>query len=306
MSTVTESAMTGSVTTESAATKRVEARREPQMLVSRQVFSEGTVVDCAGVEIGGDAVVFIAGPCAVEGLEMLRNTAHAAKAAGAVMLRGGAFKPRTSPYSFQGLGLEALNYLARAREETGLPIVTEVMSPGDVEAVASRADMLQIGARNMQNFELLREAGRQRKPVLLKRGHMASVDEWLQSAEYILAYGNRQVVLCERGIRTFETRTRFTLDISAVPLVKSLTHLPVLVDPSHGTGKRDLVLPMAMAAVAAGADGVMVEAHPDPDRALSDGAQSLRLTDLPAVFAGIEKAAQAVGRPMHRGRGCAR
>jgi len=273
---------------------------EPYKLVSRKVRSTPTIVDCSGIKVGGREVVVIAGPCSVENLSMTQETAHAARAGGAAMLRGGAFKPRSSPYSFQGLGLEGLEILAQVRRETHLPVVTEVMAPEQVEMVASHADMLQIGARNMQNFNLLQEVGRQRKPVMLKRGMMASVDEWLQAAEYVLAYGNMQVVLCERGIRTFETQTRFTLDLSAVPVVKRLTHLPVIVDPCHGTGRRELVLPMAMAAVAAGADGIIIEAHPDPERALSDGPQSLRLEQIAPLSAALSQIAAVIGRSIHK------
>ncbi len=269
---------------------------EPYKLASRKLKAESTVVDVSGVKIGGPGIVLIAGPCSVENLEMLRATALAARDAGARMLRGGAFKPRSSPYSFQGLGREALEMLAQVRGETGLPVVTEVMAPEQVELIEQYADMLQVGARNMQNFNLLQEVGRSRKPILLKRGMMSSLDEWLQAAEYILAYGNMQVVLCERGIRTFETYTRNTLDISAVPAVKRLSHLPVIVDPSHGTGKRALVIPMAMAAVAAGADGIIVEAHPDPDKAMSDGAQSLNLAQLRELSSQISNVAAAVNR----------
>jgi 3-deoxy-7-phosphoheptulonate synthase len=265
-------------------------------LASRDLKANSTVVEFNGIRIGGPDVVLIAGPCAVENIEMLRATAKAALQAGASMLRGGAFKPRSSPYSFQGLGREGLEILAQIRAETGLPVVTEVMAPEQVELVASYADMLQIGARNMQNFNLLQEVGKVRKPVLLKRGMMSSVDEWLQAAEYILTYGNMQVVLCERGIRTFESYTRNTLDLSAVPAMKSLSHLPVIVDPSHGTGRRDLVIPMAAAAIAAGADGVIVEAHPDPANALSDGPQSLRLDELKDLSARISRVAGALER----------
>ncbi|MCR4398778.1 MAG: 3-deoxy-7-phosphoheptulonate synthase [Firmicutes bacterium] len=272
---------------------------EPYKLAGRRLKTDPTVVEVGGVKIGGPEVVLMAGPCAVEGLEMLRATATAAREAGISVLRGGAFKPRTSPYSFQGLGREGLEFLARVRAEVGLPVVTEVMAPDQIELVADHADMLQIGARNMQNFNLLQEVGRSRKPVMLKRGMMSSVDEWLQAAEYVLAYGNTQVVLCERGIRTFETHTRNTLDISAIPTVKRLSHLPVIVDPSHGTGRRDLVIPMAMAAVAAGADGVMVEAHPNPEKALSDGAQSLDLAQLRELATQVGLVAEAVGRALH-------
>ncbi len=268
-------------------------------LTSSEVHTTRTVVSCAGIQIGGQDVVLILGPCSIESLSMLQETAAAARASGAVMLRGGAFKPRSSPFSFQGLGRRGLDHLAQVRSETGLPTVTEVTAPEQVELVAAHADMLQIGTRNMQNFALLREVGRQSKPVLLKRGMMSSVDEWLQAAEYIMASGNQQVVLCERGMRTFETRTRFTLDISAVPVVKKLSHLPVIVDPSHAAGRRDLVLPMSLAAIAAGADGVIVEAHPDPQAALCDGAQSLELCHLDQLHSSLSAVAQAVNRRMH-------
>lgn len=258
---------------------------QPFKLVSRDFRPEPTVVDVAGVKIGGGHFAVIAGPCSVENWELLSSAAAGVKAAGAHLLRGGAFKPRTSPYVFQGLGEEGLKLLARARQETGLPVVTEVMNVNQVELVASYADMLQIGARNMQNFDLLRAVGEVRKPVLLKRGMSATIKEWLMSAEYILAGGNYQVVLCERGIRTFETYTRNTLDLSAVPAVKELSHLPVVVDPSHGTGRRSLVQSMALAAVAAGADGLAIEVHPKPEEALSDGDQSL----LPEEFTELMK-----------------
>jgi 3-deoxy-7-phosphoheptulonate synthase len=271
---------------------------EPYKLASRKLKPQPSVVECNGVMIGGPEVVLIAGPCSVENLDMLRLTARAARDAGASMLRGGAFKPRTSPYSFQGLGREGLEMLAEVRSEFNLPVVTEVMAPEQVEMVSEYADMLQIGARNMQNFSLLQEVGRSKKPALLKRGMMSSIDEWLQAAEYILAYGNMQVVLCERGIRTFESYTRNTLDLSAVPAAKKFCHLPVIVDPSHGTGKRDLVIPMAMAAIAAGADGVIVEAHPDPDKALSDGAQSLDLSQLGILSTRLAGIARVLGRTM--------
>ncbi|HEV7396554.1 MAG TPA: 3-deoxy-7-phosphoheptulonate synthase [Pyrinomonadaceae bacterium] len=249
----------------------------PFKLVSRQLRQRRTVVTVGDVKIGeGDAVV-IAGPCSVESEEQLMVTARAVKTAGARMLRGGAYKPRTSPYDFQGLGLEALRLLSDARDETGLPIVTEVMSEADVEAVAEIADMLQVGARNMQNFSLLRKLATTTRPILLKRGPSATIKEWLLAAEYLLAGGNHNVVLCERGIKTFETATRNTLDLSAIALAKELSHLPVLADPSHGTGLRSLVPPMSRAALAAGADGLIIEVHPCPERALSDGPQSLDL-----------------------------
>jgi 3-deoxy-7-phosphoheptulonate synthase len=249
----------------------------PFKLVSRQLRQARTVVDVRGVKVGGDELVVIAGPCSVESEEQLMQTARAVKAAGADMLRGGAYKPRTSPYDFQGLGVEALRFLRQASRETGLPIVTEVMSETDVEIVAEYADVLQVGARNMQNFSLLRKLAPVPKPILLKRGPSATVKEWLLAAEYLLAGGNADVILCERGIKTFETATRNTLDLAAVALVKELSHLPVLADPSHGTGLRSLITPMSKAAAAAGADGLLIEVHPCPERALSDGPQSLDL-----------------------------
>jgi 3-deoxy-7-phosphoheptulonate synthase len=249
----------------------------PFKLVSLQLRQRRTVVDVSGVKIGDGNLVVIAGPCSVESGQQLRETARAVKAAGAQMLRGGAYKPRTSPYDFQGLGVEALRLLHEASEETGLPIVTEVMSEADIEIVAEYADMLQVGARNMQNFSLLRKLASFERPILLKRGPSATIKEWLLAAEYLLAGGNANVVLCERGIKTFETATRNTLDLSAIALAKELSHLPVLADPSHGTGLRSLVPPMSKAAVAAGADGLIIEVHPCPERALSDGPQSLDL-----------------------------
>jgi 3-deoxy-7-phosphoheptulonate synthase len=236
-----------------------------------------------GVRVGGSRAVVVAGPCSVESREQLFETARAVKRAGASMLRGGAYKPRTSPYDFQGLGLEALRLLKEASEETGLPVVTEVMATEDVEAVAEHADMLQVGARNMQNFSLLKILARTPRPVLLKRGPSATIKEWLLAAEYLLAGGNPDVILCERGIKTFETEMRNTLDLAAVARVKELSHLPVLVDPSHGTGRRSLVPAASRAAIAVGADGLIIEVHPDPERALSDGPQSLTLEG----FAGL-------------------
>jgi 3-deoxy-7-phosphoheptulonate synthase len=266
---------------------------QPFKLVSRQVHPSRTVVNVGGVHIGGPEVVVIAGPCSVESEEQILSTARAVKAAGAKMLRGGAYKPRTSPYDFQGLGAEALRLLDRARKEIGLPVVTEVMSTEDVDIICEHADMLQIGARNMQNFALLRALATIRKPIMLKRGPSATVKEWLLAAEYLLAGGNSQVVLCERGIRTFETETRNTLDLAAVALAKELSHLPVIADPSHGTGRPSLIPPMARAAVALGADGLMVEVHPCPERALSDGPQSL-------TFSGFEKMMAGLDEPLHR------
>jgi len=249
----------------------------PFKLVSRQLKHTGTVISVRGVKIGAGTPVVMAGPCSVESREQLMEAARSVKAAGAHMLRGGAYKPRTSPYDFQGLGIEALRFLKEARNETGLPVVTEVMSETDVDVVSEYADMLQVGARNMQNFSLLRRLSSVDRPVLLKRGPSATIKEWLLAAEYLLAGGNKNVVLCERGIKTFETATRNTLDLSAIALVKELSHLPVIADPSHGTGLRSLVPAMSKAAIGAGADGLMIEVHPCPERALSDGPQSLDL-----------------------------
>ncbi len=247
-------------------------------------------------EIGGEKIVVIAGPCSVESKDQMFEIAKAVKESGADMIRGGAFKPRTFPYSFQGLEENGLKILAQVRTSTGLPIVTEVVSPGDVELVESYADILQIGARNMQNYQLLKRVGKVAKPVLLKRGLSATIEEWLGAAEYILAGGNRNVILCERGIRTFGKLTRFTLDLTAVPLLKGVTHLPIVVDPSHGTGHRQLVIPMAKAAIAAGADGLLIEVHNEPEKAKSDGAQSLRLGDFADLMESIRPIANAVGR----------
>ncbi len=248
---------------------------KPFKLTSREFHPADTVIRVGGATIGGGTLTVMAGPCAIESRDQLLRTADAVAAAGATILRGGAFKPRTSPYSFQGLGMDGVRFLVEAGERTGLPVITEVMEPSQVEPVAAFADILQIGARNMQNFPLLMAAGRGQRPVMLKRGIAATVEEWLMAAEYIVSSGNPQVILCERGIRTFEKYTRNTLDLTAVPLLHKLTHLPVIVDPSHATGKRWLVRPMAVAAVAGGADGIMVEVHPKPDDALSDGEQSL-------------------------------
>jgi len=270
----------------------------PFRLASREFHPQDTIVPVNGIKIGGERLVVIAGPCAVESREQLMETAHAVKEAGAHILRGGAFKPRTSPYSFQGLGEEGLKLLAEARQETGLPVVTEVMDPHTVPLVTAYADILQIGARNMQNFALLHAAGQSQRPVLLKRGMMSTVEELLMAAEYILSHGNDRVILCERGIRTFEPYTRNTLDISAVPLLKQLSHLPVIVDPSHATGKWELVAPVSRAAVAAGADGLTIEVHPDPEQALSDGAQSLKPARFAALMESLRPVAQAVGRTL--------
>lgn len=265
-------------------------------LASKQSPDHRTIVEVGPHKVGGEQVVVIAGPCSVESRDQLMETARIAKEAGCHMLRGGAFKPRTLPYSFQGLGEEGLEILAEARDETGLPVVTEVLAPGDVELVESYADVLQIGARNMQNYPLLRRVGSSEKPVLLKRGMAATMEEWLGCAEYILNEGNRNVILCERGVRGFNKVTRNTLDVSAVPVIHQSSHLPVVIDPSHGTGVRSLVTPMALAGVAAGADGVMVEVHPRPEEALSDGAQSLRPPELTELMEQIRKVANAVGR----------
>jgi 3-deoxy-7-phosphoheptulonate synthase len=269
----------------------VVAIAQPFKLVSRQVQPERSVVHVNGVDIGGPEVVVIAGPCSVESREQLLETAHAIKRAGATILRGGAYKPRTSPYDFQGLGLEALKILREAREETGLPVVTEVMSTEDIDIICEYADMLQVGARNMQNFALLRRLAVINKPILLKRGPSATVKEWLLAAEYLLSGGNRQVVLCERGIKTFETETRNTIDLAAVALARDLSHLPVIADPSHGTGKQSLIAAVSRAAVAVGADGLIIEVHPCPERALSDGPQSLD-------FAGFEKVMRGLAEPL--------
>jgi 3-deoxy-7-phosphoheptulonate synthase len=270
----------------------------PFKLASREFHPQDTVVQVNGVKIGGEQLVVMAGPCAVESREQLMTTAWAVKEAGAQILRGGAFKPRTSPYSFQGLGEEGLKLLAEARRETGLPVVTEVMDPQMVPLVTTYADILQIGARNMQNFALLHAVGEAQRPVLLKRGMMSTIEELLMSAEYILSHGNHRVILCERGIRTFETYTRNTLDIGAVPVIKHLSHLPVIVDPSHATGKWELVEPASRAAVAAGADGLTIEVHPDPENALSDGAQSLKPERFAALMRNLRPIAQAVGRTL--------
>ncbi|MDR7543502.1 MAG: 3-deoxy-7-phosphoheptulonate synthase [Armatimonadota bacterium] len=278
--------------------EKVVAILQPFKLVSREFIPQDTVVRVGNAEVGGPRLAVMAGPCSVESREQILTTADAVKAAGATILRGGAFKPRTSPYSFQGLEEEGLRLLVEARERTGLPVVTEAMDASQLELVSRYADMIQIGARNMQNYPLLREAGRLRLPVLLKRGVSATLEELLLAAEYILSEGNYQVVLCERGVRGFNNHTRYTLDLSAVPVLKSLTHLPVIVDPSHGTGKWKYVPAMARAAVAAGADGLMVEVHPDPANAYSDGPQSLTLENFSGLMASLRAVAGAVGRQM--------
>jgi 3-deoxy-7-phosphoheptulonate synthase len=264
---------------------------QPFKLVSRQVRPERSIVKINGVSIGGPEVVVIAGPCSVESREQLLDTAHAVKRCGATMLRGGAYKPRTSPYDFQGLGIEALKILREAKQETGLPVVTEVMSTEDIDIICEHTDMLQVGARNMQNFALLRRLATVNKPILLKRGPSATVKEWLLAAEYLLSGGNQQVVLCERGIKTFETEMRNTFDLAAVALARDLSHLPVIADPSHGTGKQSLIAAVSRAAVAVGADGLIIEVHPCPERALSDGPQSLD-------FAGFGRVMRALTEPL--------
>jgi 3-deoxy-7-phosphoheptulonate synthase len=271
---------------------------KPYKLVSREFRHSDTVITVGGTSLGGGHIALIAGPCSVESREQLMEAALAAKQGGATMLRGGAFKPRTSPYAFQGLGVEGLEILAEAREASGLPIVTELMDPRHLEAVAKYSDIIQIGARNMQNFQLLSAVGEVDRPVLLKRGLAATIDELLMAAEYIVKEGNDQVILCERGIRTFETATRNTLDISAVPILKQRSHLPVVVDPSHATGKADLVEPLSLAAIVAGADGLMIEMHPTPELALSDGAQSLDPRQFAAVAARIRDVVAWAGKSM--------
>jgi 3-deoxy-7-phosphoheptulonate synthase len=270
----------------------------PFKLVSREMKPHPTVVEFGGAKIGGDEFAVIAGPCAVESRESFHRTASAVRAAGAVGLRGGAYKPRTSPYSFQGLGLEGLEILRDVAKELGLPAVTEVVEVADVDAVEAHADAFQVGARNMQNFRLLKALGRSRKPVILKRGMAAKVEDLLMAAEYILSEGNTNVVLCERGIKTFETATRNTLDLSAVPVIKKLSHLPVVVDPSHGTGVREFVAPMAKAAVACGADGILVEVHYDPKIALSDGQQSLYPEQFATLMRELGAFVRAAGRTL--------
>jgi 3-deoxy-7-phosphoheptulonate synthase len=271
---------------------------EPYKLVGRTFKSADTVVDLRGVKVGGPEVIVMAGPCSVETREQVGTVARAVVAAGARVLRGGAFKPRTSPYSFQGHGEEALRWMREVADELGLAVVSEVMDPRPIEMMLRYVDCLQVGARNMQNFDLLKELGRVRRPVLLKRGMSATIEEWLLSAEYLLAGGNQQVILCERGIRTFENATRNTLDISAIPVVKKRSHLPILVDPSHGTGRRDKVIPMARAAIAAGADGLLIEVHDNPEKALSDGAQSLYPYQFETLMGELRVIAPVVGRSL--------
>ncbi len=278
--------------------ERVVPILKPYKVVSREFHPDKSIIRVGSVDIGGSKIVVMAGPCSVESEEQTIEVAKAVKAAGATVLRGGAFKPSTSPYSFHGLGEDALKILATAREVTGMPIVKEVMDTRDVELVACYSDILQIGTRNMTNFSLLREVGVIKKPVLLKRGMSSTIEEWLQAAEYIANRGNYEIILCERGIRTFETYTRNTFDVSSIPAVLGLSHLPIIGDPSHGTGRYFLVSPVAKAAIAAGADGIMVEVHPHPEKALKDGAQSLTPDNFSALMRELTLVAKAVGREL--------
>jgi 3-deoxy-7-phosphoheptulonate synthase len=284
--------------TPEASDDEIEAPPRYKLASIRARGGEPSVLEIGDRRIGGEHFVVIAGPCTVETREQTLATAHAVKDAGATMLRGGAYKPRTSPYDFQGLGQAGLRMLAEAKEQTGLPVVTELMDVRDVEAVLEVADMIQIGARNMQNYALLSEVGRTRCPVMIKRGLSSTLEELLMAAEYVLKEGNEAVVLCERGIRTFETAYRFTLDLGAVPVLKQLSHLPVVVDPSHAPGRRSLVEPLAMAAAAVGADGIVVEVHPDPDAAVCDGPQSLRCDDFARFVARVEQVAELAGKQL--------
>ena len=276
--------------------ERIMHVAEPFKKANRMFHPAPSVVKVGNTEVGGPKLAVMAGPCSVESREQITAVAQAVKDAGATVLRGGAFKPRTSPYAFQGLKYEGLDLLCAAKDATGLPIVSEIMSPFDIDVFVEKVDLIQVGARNMQNFDLLRQLGKIRKPVLLKRGLSATIEEWLMSAEYIMAGGNTNVILCERGIRTFETYTRNTVDLGAIPAVKKLSHLPVIVDPSHGTGKWWMVEPLARAAVAVGADGVMIEVHNDPVHALCDGQQSIKPDVFAEIMADIRKIAAAVGR----------
>lgn len=271
---------------------------EKYKLVSRHFHPEDTIIDVDGVKIGGKEVVVMAGPCSVESIEQLREAAKAVKAGGAKFLRGGAFKPRTSPYDFQGLAEEGLKMLREVADEEGLKVVTEIVDKDDIELVGKYADIYQVGARNMQNFQLLKALGKAKKPVMLKRGLAATISEWLNAAEYIMAGGNEQVIFCERGIRTYETFTRNTLDLSAVAAIKELSHLPIIVDPSHGTGRWEMVRPMARAAVAAGCDGLIIEVHPHPEVALSDGDQSLTPKNFNALMGELGKICDVMGRTL--------
>lgn len=277
----------------------LKSKLDDKMLVLRSEGQQSTVIEVKGCRIGGNSVAVVAGPCAIENEDILKETAFKVRGSGAALLRGGAFKPRTSPYSFQGLGETGLEILARIGEEMNMAVVTEVMDSEDIDLVSQYADILQVGARNMQNFSLLKKLGKVERPIILKRGLAATIEEWLSAAEYILAGGNPRVILCERGVRTSEPWTRNTLDLSAVALVKEMSHLPVMVDPSHATGIRSLVVPMAKAAIAAGADGIMVEVHPHPEKAWSDGDQSLTPRGFSQLMREIEPIARAVGRSLY-------
>lgn len=273
---------------------------KPFKLVSKDFQKEDTVIDIKGIKMGGDNVAVMAGPCSVENRDMLFHLAERASKAGAKILRGGAFKPRTSPYAFQGLGEEGLKYLREAADANGMIVITELMDPRDIDLICKYTDIIQIGARNMQNFRLLRDLGSVRKPVMLKRGLCATIKEFLMAAEYVASGGNTDIILCERGIRTFETETRNTLDLSAIPVLKSQTHLPVVADPSHGTGRRDCILPMSQAAIAAGADGIMVEIHNCPEEAMSDGDQSILPDDFDTLMGRIDIIANTIGKKLNR------
>ncbi len=279
-----------------SAVDKVMHVQEPYKLANRAFHPEESIVDVSGVKVGGGSLALIAGPCSVESYEQVLEIANAAKASGANILRGGAFKPRTSPYSFQGMGTDGLDILCKVREMTGLPIVTELMSPEHLDLFNEKVDLIQIGARNMQNFDLLKQLGRLNRPILLKRGLNATYEEWIMAAEYIMASGNENVILCERGIRTFESYTRNTLDLQSIPVLRKLTHLPVIVDPSHAGGKWWLVEPMAKASVAAGADGLMIEVHNNPECALCDGAQSLKPQKYDVLLKEIRQIAEVVGK----------
>ena len=279
-----------------SAVDKVMHVQEPYKLANRAFHPEDSIIDVPGVKVGGGSLALIAGPCSVESYEQVLEIANAAKASGANLLRGGAFKPRTSPYSFQGMGVDGLDILCKVREATGLPIVTELMSPEHLDLFNEKVDLIQIGARNMQNFDLLKQLGRLNRPILLKRGFNATYEEWIMAAEYIMAAGNENVILCERGIRTFESYTRNTLDLQSIPVLRKLTHLPVIVDPSHAGGKWWLVEPMAKASVAAGADGLMIEVHNNPECALCDGAQSLKPQKYDVLLKEIRQIAEVIGK----------
>ena len=279
-----------------AGVEKVMPILSPYKIVSREFKKENTLIRVNGVTIGGKKIVIMAGPCSIEGREMLMAIGKSVKSSGAAILRGGAYKPRTSPYSFQGMGKEGLELLKEAKHLLKMPVVTEIMDTKDIDLISDYTDIFQVGARNMQNFSLLKELGSTNKPILLKRGLAATIKELLMSAEYIASKGNDKIILCERGIRTFETETRNTLDLNAIPVIKKLTHLPIIVDPSHGTGRRDIVATMSMAAIAAGADGIIVEVHQQPEKALSDGEQSLKPDEFKQMVKAIDRIARAIGR----------